>query len=84
MMLYVIFKGFDKEENKNKSNIKDIDNKIFKLETIEQCNLLQKDIKKYHSKTDIMLKDLRREYQHRYYIITGIKIMINKKNYEKK
>lgn len=77
--LRAIFKDRLKVEAKTDSNIEDIDAQIVRIDTVEECIALQKQIQQYHKGTDPLYKDLRQKYANRYYMIDGIRYAIEKR-----
>lgn len=78
--VYPIHKIENKQRKELNNNIEFINQKIEKLTTVEECDLLQKQINEYYRNTDSMLKSIRFKYQSIYNFIEGIKYIINKQN----
>lgn len=77
--LRFLIKDTRKNYNAMDENIKSIENKMAELRTVEDCAQLQKEIASLHNGTDSTLKGIRSEYEKRYYMVLGIKYVLENK-----
>lgn len=74
--LYPIYKIGNKQSREAGNNILLIEQRMASIRTVEDCLSLQKEISEYHRNTDVMFKELRKQYEIRYYMINGIRYAI--------